>query len=122
MVTGKRARSAEFRWGSGREAPLHSHGHSEGPISLRRSNSKVRRGRFYQPPVIAANVRSRREGVIHKEPGPGRPSWKLFERRRVALSGLLRVRLDRERQYTAPLAMIGQTCSTRLPRPQIYQS
>ena len=43
MVTAKRARSAEFRWESGREAPLHSHGHSEAPISLSRSNSKVRR-------------------------------------------------------------------------------
>ena len=43
MVTAKRARSAEFRWESGREAPLHSHGHSEDPISLSRSNSKVRR-------------------------------------------------------------------------------
>jgi hypothetical protein len=44
VVASKRARSAEFRWGSGREAPLHSHGHSEDPISLNRSNSKVRRG------------------------------------------------------------------------------
>jgi hypothetical protein len=25
-------------------------------------------------------------------------------------------------QYTAPLAVIGQTCSTRLPRMQTYQS
>jgi hypothetical protein len=27
-----------------------------------------------------------------------------------------------ERQYTAPLAVIGQTCSTRLPRMPTYQS
>ena len=63
MVTGKRARSAEFRWGRGREAPLHSHGHFEDPISLSRSTRRSAEARFYQSPVIAANVHSRRRAA-----------------------------------------------------------
>jgi hypothetical protein len=66
----------------------------------------------------------RREGVIHKELElvDARPLRMSFERRSLSSRGYPRGRLGPERQYTAPRAVIGQICSTRLPRTQTYQS